>query len=82
MAANRVDIDERPYRALRRAAAQRGTTVPQLLKELAATLDQPSAGPQPSVELMMSLVGLGHSGLGDLAEHHDRYLSGEPRSSS
>ena len=82
MAATRVDLDERTYRALRRAAAQRGTTVSQLLEELAATLDQASAGPRPSVDLMMSLAGLGHSGLGDLAEHHDRYLSGEPRSSS
>ena len=66
-----IYLDERQNQALRRLAKERDTSVSELVRRgIDLLLGQVPAGHDPAYQL----IGLGASGVKDIAEKHDEYL--------
>lgn len=76
MVRTQVQLPESQFRALRAAAAQRGVSMAELIRQAVEQLLRGS--PEPSDDekwrRAVEAIGVGHSGLGDLAENHDRHF--------
>jgi len=66
-----IYLDERQNQALRRLAKEKNTSVSELVRHgIDLLLGQVPAGYDPAYKL----IGLGSSGVSDIAENHDEYL--------
>ena len=66
-----IYLDERQNQALRRLAKEKITSVSELVRRgIDLLLGQVPAGYDPAYKL----IGLGSSGVSDIAENHDEYL--------
>ena len=75
MVRTQVQLPEQQFRALRAVAARRGVSMAELLRQAVETLLRSSPPPDDYCWARASAaIGLFNSGLGDLAEEHDRYL--------
>ena len=72
-----VQLTEEQLRILRERASASNATVASLVR---AAVDAWIAGHERAalIERALAAVGGFHSGLGDLAEHHDRYVDEAP----
>ena len=71
-----LQLEDDQFARLRRRAAASGRSVAALVRDAVdawLTIDE------SSVERALAVVGRYHSGLGDLADNHDRYLDEEPK---
>lgn len=67
-------LREEQVAALRHLARQRGASMSELVRQ---SVDQFLAETPVTEDLLWELVGVGASGVGDLAQHHDAYLAQE-----
>ncbi|GIK55632.1 MAG: hypothetical protein HND44_05135 [Chloroflexi bacterium] len=67
-----VYLREDRLSALRCIADKRGTSVALLVRQ---SIDELIVSLPVAEDPLLDIVGLGDSGLGDLAENHDRYLA-------
>ncbi|MGA2488819.1 MAG: ribbon-helix-helix protein, CopG family [Anaerolineales bacterium] len=66
-----IYLDERQNKALRRLAKEKNTSVSELVRRgIDLLLGQVPAGHDPAYQI----IGLGASGVMDIAEKHDEYL--------
>jgi 16S rRNA U516 pseudouridylate synthase RsuA-like enzyme len=67
-----IYLEERQDRALRRIAEEKGISLSELIRRsIDLYLENLPVEDDPALKI----VGLGRSGLGDLAERHDEYLT-------
>ncbi|MCL4261557.1 MAG: hypothetical protein KJ069_00005 [Anaerolineae bacterium] len=67
-----IYLREDQLSALRRIADERGTSVALLVRQ---SIDQLIMSLPVTEDPLLDIVGLGDSGLSDLAENHDRHLA-------
>jgi len=67
-----IYLREDQLSALRRIADERGISIALLVRQ---SIDQLIISLPVTEDPLLDIVGLGDSGLGDLAENHDRYLA-------
>lgn len=67
-----IYLREDQLSALRRIADERGTSIALLVRQ---SIDELIVSLPVAEDHLLDIVGLGDSGLGDLAENHDRYLA-------
>lgn len=74
-----VYLEPRQLGALRWLAEKRGVSIAELIRQ---SVDCYLAQLPPEDDPLWGIIGLGKSGLGDLAERHDYYIYEEPYENS
>ena len=70
-----VLLDAATHAALRKAAAARGKGMSALVREILSEALRGPAGKPGGKLYDWDFIGMGNSGVGDIAENHDRYLN-------
>ena len=80
MIRTQVYLTKEQHDALHRSAQRSGVSVTEVLRRLIDRhLVAKGADPLPSLGAYFSFVGIGESGVHDVAERHDDYLAGALR---
>ncbi len=77
MVRTQVQLPEEDLRELRRLAKEQHVSISELVRRGVRRVIEDKGKPtkRELMERALAVAGSGHSGLGDLAEHHDEYLT-------
>lgn len=79
MERTQISLTQGQMQRLRHAATQRGVSMAHLIREAVdAYVPDAAADREPRVQRALAAAGRFHSGVSDLSEQHDEYLTEDP----